>query len=157
MEGIQGAVLATKLKHLDGWNDRRRALARRYEERLAGQPIVLPKETHDSLHVYHLYVIQTDDREALRDFLAQRGIETGLHYPVPLHLQEAYASLGYRAGDFPVTERVTQRILSLPMYPEMSMEAANYVSNAVLEYLRAPSSVAVGHVADGSERCCPTP
>jgi dTDP-4-amino-4,6-dideoxygalactose transaminase len=157
MEGIQGAVLATKLNHLDGWNDQRRTLARRYGERLAGQPIVLPKETSDSRHVYHLYVIQTDDREALREFLAQRGIETGLHYPVPLHLQEAYASLGYRAGDFPITERVTQRILSLPMYPEMSMEAADYVSNAVLEYLRVSSSVAVGHVADGSERCCPTP
>jgi dTDP-4-amino-4,6-dideoxygalactose transaminase len=136
MEGIQGAVLATKLKHLDGWNDKRRALAQRYGERLAGQAIVLPKEAAHARHVYHLYVVQTEEREALRGHLAQRGIETGLHYPVPLHLQEAYASLGYRAGDFPVTEQLTQRIVSLPMYPEMSLEAADYVSAAILEWVQ---------------------
>jgi len=133
MEGIQGAVLATKLKHLDSWNDQRRALAKRYHERLAGQTVILPKETPNARHVYHLYVIQAEDRDALKQQLAQRGIETGLHYPIPLHLQEAYASLGYRAGDFPVTERVTQHILSLPMYPEMSLEMADYVADAVLE------------------------
>jgi len=72
----------------------------------------------------------------LRDHLAQRGIETGLHYPVPLHLQEAYASLGYHKGDFPVTEQVTERIVSLPMYPGMSMEAADYVSDAILEWVQ---------------------
>jgi dTDP-4-amino-4,6-dideoxygalactose transaminase len=136
MEGIQGAVLATKLKHLDVWNDQRRALAKRYGERLAGQAIVLPQEAAHARHVYHLYVIQAEDRESLRDHLAQRGIETGLHYPVPLHLQEAYASLGYRQGDFPVTEQLTQRIVSLPMYPEMSLEAADYVSAAILEWVR---------------------
>ena len=136
MEGIQGAVLATKLKHLDGWNDQRRALAKRYGERLAGQAIVLPKEAAQARHVYHLYVIQAEDRESLRDHLARRGIETGLHYPVPLHLQEAYASLGYRTGNFPVTEQLTQRILSLPMYPEMSLEAADHVSAAVLEWVQ---------------------
>ena len=107
MEGIQGAVLATKLKYLDGWNDQRRAIAKRYQERLTGQSIVLPVEAANTRHIYHLYVIQAEDRESLRDHLAQRGIETGLHYPIPLHLQEAYASLGYRKGDFPVTERVT--------------------------------------------------
>ena len=136
MEGIQGAVLAAKLKHLDGWNDQRRALAKRYGERLAGQAIVLPKEAAHARHVYHLYVIQAEEREAMRDHLAQRGIETGLHYPVPLHLQEAYASLGYRTGDFPVTEQLTQRIVSLPMYPEMSLEAADYVSAAILEWVQ---------------------
>jgi len=136
MEGIQGAVLAAKLKHLDGWNDQRRALAERYGERLAGEGIVLPKEATHARHVYHLYVIQAEDRESLRDHLARRGIETGLHYPVPLHLQEAYASLGYRTGDFPVTEQLTQRIVSLPMYPGMSLEAADYVSAAILEWVQ---------------------
>jgi dTDP-4-amino-4,6-dideoxygalactose transaminase len=81
-------------------------------------------------------VIQTDDRDALRDHLTQRGIETGLHYPIPLHQQEAYASLGYRTGDFPVTEKVTQRIVSLPMYPDMSLEAADYVSDAIIEWVK---------------------
>jgi len=136
MEGIQGAVLATKLKYLDGWNDHRRALAKRYQARLAGQSIVLPVEAANTRHIYHLYVIQAEDRESLRDHLAQRGIETGLHYPVPLHLQEAYVSLGYHKGDFPVTEQVTERIVSLPMYPGMSMEAADYVSDAILEWVQ---------------------
>jgi dTDP-4-amino-4,6-dideoxygalactose transaminase len=78
-------------------------------------------------------VIQAEDREVLRLQLGQRGIETGLHYPIPLHLQEAYASLGYRAGAFPVTERLTQHILSLPMYPEMTLEMVDYVAEAILE------------------------
>jgi dTDP-4-amino-4,6-dideoxygalactose transaminase len=136
LEGIQGAVLAVKLPHLDGWNDRRRAIAKRYNERLAGQGLVLPKEESHARHVYHLYVIQAEDREALRNHLAERGIETGLHYPIPLHQQEAYASLGYRTGDFPVTEQATQRILSLPMYPDMSLEAADYVSDAIIEWVK---------------------
>jgi dTDP-4-amino-4,6-dideoxygalactose transaminase len=136
MEGIQGAVLAVKLPHLDGWNDRRRALAERYNEGLAGQGMVLPKEQAQARHVYHLYVIQAEDRDALREHLAQRGIETGLHYPVPLHQQEAYASLGYRAGDFPVTEKAAQHIVSLPMYPDMPLEAVDYVSDAIGEWLK---------------------
>jgi dTDP-4-amino-4,6-dideoxygalactose transaminase len=136
MEGIQGAVLATKLKYLDGWNDQRRAIAKRYQEYLAGQSVVLPGESPNTRHIYHLYVLQAEDRESLRDHLAQRGIETGLHYPVPLHLQEAYAFLGYHKGDFPVTEQVTQHIVSLPMHPEMSLEAADYVSTAILEWVQ---------------------
>jgi dTDP-4-amino-4,6-dideoxygalactose transaminase len=136
MEGIQGAVLATKLKYLDGWNDQRRAIAKRYQERLADQSVVLPVEAANMRHIYHLYVIQAEDRGSLQNHLAQRGIETGLHYPVPLHMQEAYASLGYHKGDFPVTEQVTERILSLPMYPGMSLEAADYVSDAILEWVQ---------------------
>jgi dTDP-4-amino-4,6-dideoxygalactose transaminase len=137
LEGLQGAVLAVKLPHLDSWNDRRRAVAKRYGQLLAGQGIELPTEESHAHHVYHLYVIQTDDREGLRDFLAQRGIETGLHYPIPLHQQEAYASLGYRTGDFPVTEKATQRILSLPMYPDMPMEAVDYVSEAIIQWVKS--------------------
>jgi len=133
MEGIQGAVLATKLKHLDKWNDQRRALGEQYHERLAGGPFVLPVETLESRHVYHLYVVQTKDRDAIREYLTQRGIETGLHYPIPLHLQEAYKSLGYRAGDFPVTERLAKDMVSLPMFPELSLEAISFVGAALLE------------------------
>lgn len=136
MEGIQGAVLATKLKYLDGWNDQRRAIAKRYQERLAGQNIVLPTEAPGNRHIYHLYVIQSEDREALRAHLAERGIETGLHYPIALHMQEAYLSLGYTKGAFPVTEKATERIISLPMYPGMSVEAADYVADSIIEWVK---------------------
>jgi dTDP-4-amino-4,6-dideoxygalactose transaminase len=138
MEGFQGAVLNAKLKYLDQWNDNRRTLAQQYNRLLAGSPLTLPSETPGSRHVYHLYVIQTEDREALRQQLGQRGIETGLHYPIPLHLQEAYKSLGYKAGDFPVSERLAQRILSLPMYPELSSEAVDYVAVTLQECLQSP-------------------
>jgi len=137
MEGIQGAVLAVKLKHLDKWNDQRRLLARKYDERLAGTAFVLPTERSEARHVYHLYVIQAEDRDALREYLGQHGIESGLHYPLPLHLQPAYKSLGYKAGDFPVTESVTKNIVSLPMYPELSPEAVDYVAGVLLESGRA--------------------
>jgi dTDP-4-amino-4,6-dideoxygalactose transaminase len=133
MEGIQGAVLAVKLKHLDNWNNHRRALAQQYHQRLANSPFILPAEAPDARHVYHLYVIQAEDREALRQWLGQRGIETGLHYPIPLHLQEAYKSLGYKSGDFPVSERLAEHILSLPMYPELAPDAVDYVSATLLE------------------------
>jgi dTDP-4-amino-4,6-dideoxygalactose transaminase len=145
MEGIQGAVLATKLKYLDGWNDQRRAIAKRYQERLAGQSVVLPSESPTTRHIYHLYVVQAEDRDSLREHLTKLGIETGLHYPIPLHMQEAYASLGYHKGDFPVTEQLTERIVSLPMYPGMSLEAADYVSDAILAWVkgRIPETISV--------------
>jgi dTDP-4-amino-4,6-dideoxygalactose transaminase len=137
MEGIQGAVLNAKLKYLDQWNDNRRALALQYNRQLKGSPLTLPSETPGSRHVYHLYVIQTEDREALRQRLGQHGIETSLHYPIPLHLQEAYRSLGYKVGDFPVSERLARRILSLPMYPELSSEAVDYVVATLQECLES--------------------
>jgi dTDP-4-amino-4,6-dideoxygalactose transaminase len=127
LEGLQGAFLAVKLPHLDGWNDKRRAVAERYNRLLSDTCVVSPREMPYAHHVYHLFVIQVEDRETLRQELAQRGIETGLHYPIPLHLQEAYQYLGYRAGDFPVSERVSQTILSLPMYAELPIEDVDYV------------------------------
>jgi dTDP-4-amino-4,6-dideoxygalactose transaminase len=138
MEGFQGAVLATKLKYLDTWNDQRRALAQRYEEKLGSSPFVLPTETAGARHVYHLYVIQSEDRETLKQQLAERGIESGLHYPIPLHLQEAYKPLGYGVGDFPVSELLASRILSLPMFPELSSEAVDYVGNALIDCSHKP-------------------
>jgi dTDP-4-amino-4,6-dideoxygalactose transaminase len=138
MEGLQGAILALKLKHLDGWNDRRRLLAEQYNHLLAASGVITPVEMPYARHVYHLYVIQAANRDDLRRQLADQGVETGLHYPIPLHLQEAYRSLGYRAGDFPVSEQLAQRVLSLPIYPELSFEDVEYVASELLESLQWP-------------------
>lgn len=134
LEGLQGAFLNVKLKYLDGWNDQRRAVAARYRQVLENAPLILPREMTNSRHVYHLYVVQTDQREALREHLSKRGIETGLHYPMPLHLQEAYRHLGYSRGDFPVSERVAEHGMSLPIYGEMETEAADVVGLAIHEF-----------------------
>jgi dTDP-4-amino-4,6-dideoxygalactose transaminase len=136
MNGLQGGFLAVKLRYLDRWNDQRRAAAARYALHLADAPVTLPGEMAYSRHVYHLYVIQCEDREILKRMLAETGIETRLHYPTPLHLQEAYRQLGYRQGDLPVTERIARRILSLPIFPGISETALERVSQTIL---------AVGH------------
>ena len=136
MEGLQGAVLVAKLKYLDQWNERRRALAEYYGRCLARSGVVTPAEMSYARHVYHLYVVRSEQRDGLRDYLAAHGIQAGLHYPVPLHLQEAYRDLGYQPGDFPVTEQLAQQCLSLPLYPEMSLEAPDYVASAIAEFQR---------------------
>ncbi len=128
MEGLQGGILSVKLKHLDRWNDQRREAAALFGSMLADTEIETPTEMDYSRHVYHLYVVQTGNRDLLRQHLAEADIETGLHYPTPLHLQEAYRFLGYRLGDFPVTEKVKSRILSLPMYPGLRPEAIERVA-----------------------------
>lgn len=133
MEGIQGGILAVKLKYLDTWNDQRRAAAAHYDALLRGSEIETPLQMDYARHVYHLYVVQTDNRDALRERLARTGIETGLHYPTPLHLQQAYRFLGYERGDFPVAERLASRILSLPMYPGIGLEALDRVAAEVRE------------------------
>jgi dTDP-4-amino-4,6-dideoxygalactose transaminase len=133
MDGIQGGILTVKLRHLDHWNEQRRQAAAQYRKALAGTGIILPAEMPWGKHMYHLYVIQADDRDALRHRLEAAGIESGLHYPVPLHLQEAYRSLGYRQGSFPVTEGVVSRILSLPMYPGISTEVVARVAEEIME------------------------
>ena len=135
LEGIQGGVLAVKLPHLDGWNDNRRALAKRYDEMFAGSKIGTPRQMPYAEHVYHLYIVVVEDREALRKALSEQGIENGLHYPVPLHLQKAYADLGYKKGDFPVSEHVAANHVSLPMYAELPVEHAEHVAKTVLEIL----------------------
>lgn len=133
LEGLQGGVLAVKLPHLDGWNENRRALARRYNELFAGSKVIAPKQMSYADPVYHLYVVVVEDREGLRKALAERGIDSGLHYPIPLHLQKAYADLGYKEGDFPVSERVAANHVSLPMYAELPVEHVEHVANAVRE------------------------
>jgi dTDP-4-amino-4,6-dideoxygalactose transaminase len=135
MQGLQGAVLRTKLSFLDLWNDRRRALAAVYTDRLAKAGVVVPAEMSYARHVYHLYVVQLNDRDAVCERMKAAQIETGLHYPTPLHLQPAYVSLGYRRGDFPVCEQLASRILSLPMYPELTSRAVEYVVDVLLEAL----------------------
>ncbi len=120
LEGIQAAVLDVKLKHLDGWNDLRRRHAARYTKLLADAELALPHEMPYARHVYHLYVVQTNERDALQKILTEAGIGIGIHYPVPIHLQPAYRLLGHKAGDFPETERQAARVLSLPMFPELT-------------------------------------
>jgi dTDP-4-amino-4,6-dideoxygalactose transaminase len=135
LEGLQGGVLSVKLPHLDSWNNNRRILAARYSELFADSKVLTPKEMDYARHVYHLYIVQVQDREALRQSLGEQGIETGLHYPIPLHLQPAYKELGYKEGDFPVSEQVTRHILSLPMYAELPIEHVEHVAKTVLEVL----------------------
>lgn len=146
MEGIQGAVLGVKLKHLNKWTDARRAVAAKYNEGLKGlAKVITPKEMSYAKHVYHLYVIQLNDgsleasnqlRDKLKDYLTQQGVSVGLHYPIPLHLQECFKGLGYKKGDFPNSERIGEAGLSLPMFPEMTDEQINYVLDKINEFFK---------------------
>jgi dTDP-4-amino-4,6-dideoxygalactose transaminase len=122
LDSIQAGLLHVKLKHLSGWNQSRQERAAKYNELLsaASADIKAPFEPSWSKAIYHLYVIQVENREAVQAALAKENIGTGIHYPIPLHLQKAYANQGYRAGDFPVTEKAAERILSLPMFPTVS-------------------------------------
>ncbi|MCA1629197.1 MAG: DegT/DnrJ/EryC1/StrS family aminotransferase [Acidobacteria bacterium] len=138
MEGIQGAVLAAKLPHLDNWNELRRRHAARYDELLANSGLTLPREEAYARHVYHLYVVLSDARDELQKSLAGAGVQTGIHYPVPVHLQPAYASLGHLPGDFPESERQAARVLSLPMFPELTGGQLARVAEAVNEVVARP-------------------
>ncbi|MGC1684279.1 MAG: DegT/DnrJ/EryC1/StrS family aminotransferase [Candidatus Acidiferrales bacterium] len=133
LDTIQAAVLRVKLPHLDKWNAARAEHAVAYSALLAGTPIVLPKTAQKCTHVYHLYVIELDRRDEVQKMLTARGIGTGIHYPIPIHLQEACASLGYRKSDFPITESAASRILSLPMYPEMTTRQCEFVAENLLQ------------------------
>lgn len=135
LHGMQGAVLGVKLPHLFRWTEARRANAAHYNALLKAKgDLVLPVERNGARHVYHLYVVQTVHRDALQQHLAEREISTGLHYPVPLHVQEAYRDLGYTRGDFPVSELVAARALSLPMFPELTSEQIEYVAAAIEDF-----------------------
>ena len=134
LEGLQGAVLAVKLRHLDEWNTLRREHAARYRELLGESGLGLPREMPYARHIYHLYVVQSESRDALQNALTEAGIQTGIHYPIPVHLQPAYASLGHQAGDFPESERQAGRVLSLPMFPELTDDEMARVAEAVGEF-----------------------
>jgi dTDP-4-amino-4,6-dideoxygalactose transaminase len=137
MEGIQGAILGVKLKHLEGWTEARRARARQYDALLAGSTVVrAPEPLHGRRHVYHIYAVRSADRGALQRQLHADGIQTGLHYPIPLHLQAAHADLGYAAGDFPESEAAASEVLSLPLFPEMTSGQVERVVAAVHQEAR---------------------
>ncbi len=134
LDDLQAAVLRVKLRHLDEWNARRRELAARYTSALAGCGLDLPVEAQDALPVYHLYVVRHPRRDGLQAHLRERGIHTLVHYPVPVHLQPAYADLGYREGDLPCSAKAARQVLSLPLYPEMKNSTLDAVCRAVREY-----------------------
>jgi dTDP-4-amino-4,6-dideoxygalactose transaminase len=131
MEGLQGAVLGVKLKHLESWTAARRAHALRYTELLAGSGVTTPVEMPYAGHVWHVYTVRTAERDELQQALSAAGVQTGIHYPIPVHLQPAYADLGYRAGDFPHAEAAAKQVLSLPMFPEMTEAQLQEVVAAV--------------------------
>jgi dTDP-4-amino-4,6-dideoxygalactose transaminase len=134
LDAIQAGILRIKLRHLTAWNEKRRECALRYHELMgsAGPEIQLPYEPSWAKAVYHLYVVRVQNRDPLQKHLAEAGIGTGIHYPIPLHLQEAYANLGYRKGDFPVAEGAAGDILSLPMYPGLGFDEQSRVAQQVL-------------------------
>jgi dTDP-4-amino-4,6-dideoxygalactose transaminase len=138
LDEIQAAVLRIKLRHLDEWNARRQAIAARYNERLAGSDIITPEIPGGGRHVFYCYAIRVPGgrRDALRAFLTERGIGTQIHYPVPIHMQEAAQFLGYRKGDLPVTEKVSGEVLSLPMYAELTDAQVDRVATSVTEFMR---------------------
>lgn len=146
MEGIQGAVLGVKLKHLENWTDGRRGVAAKYREKLGNlEQISLPVELPNHKHVYHLFVIRVngnnlesreETRNKLQSFLSENEIASGLHYPVPLHLQKCFNNLNYKKGDFPVTEDLARSGLSLPMFPELTDEQIEYVSSKIKEFFQ---------------------
>lgn len=127
LDELQATILRVKLRHLEGWNARRRELAAKYNAGLTDLPIELPLTAPGNEHVFHVYAIQTDRRDALQSHLAERGIPTIIYYPLPLHRQKCYADQGWLRGDFQVTERVSERILPLPMYPELTNEQVDRV------------------------------
>lgn len=145
LHGMQAAFLRAKLPKLPSWNESRRLSAEIYELELADTGVITPSVMPGSEHVFHLYVAQVPDRDAFRSYLGERGIQTGVHYPVPLHLEPAFAQLGYARGDFPVAERVASQIVSLPMFPHMTEQEVEYVAEVASAALQdQEAAIAVG-------------
>ena len=137
LDALQAAILRIKLPHLKQWNEKRRNVAEIYNELLKGAQVKTPIEPRWSQGIYHLYVVRLERRDEVQKYLAQRDIQTGLHYPVPLHLQEAYLNVGYHEGDFPVTEQLAREILSLPMYPQLERAQQTAVADALQQFYDA--------------------
>lgn len=147
LDGIQAAVLSVKLKYINGWNERRRKLAALYERLLSGSGVRLPREAPYARHVYHIYAAGVPDRDECLRFMAGRGINCGIHYPVPIHLQPAYASLGLREGSFPVAESRAREVLSLPMYPELNESQVVRVAENLLDFMGSRNPAALGAIS----------
>jgi dTDP-4-amino-4,6-dideoxygalactose transaminase len=133
MEGVQGAILRVKLRYLEQWTEARRAVAREYAAKLDECALPLPTEAPGRRHVFHIYGVRSRQRRDLIEALRQRGIQTGIHYPTPVHLLPAYADLNYRPGDFPVSEEIASQEVSLPMFPELTSAQIATVTESVLE------------------------
>jgi len=131
MEALQGAILRVKLRHLDRWTEARRTIVEKYNRLLAGSKVERPAEMPWARHVYHLYTLRTAHRNTLQQSLQEKGIQTGIHYGVPVHLQPAYANLGYERGSLPRSEKAADEVLSLPLYPEMTDDQILTVTRAV--------------------------
>jgi dTDP-4-amino-4,6-dideoxygalactose transaminase len=131
LDEIQAAVLRVKLRYLDAWNDARQEHARVYTEQLQGHVVAVPVVQPPATHVYYVYVVQVEERDQFRQVLEQEGIATGIHYPIPIHLQPACAHYGYTRGMLPITEAVTERIVSLPMYAELTTEQIYHIVSTI--------------------------
>jgi dTDP-4-amino-4,6-dideoxygalactose transaminase len=132
MDGIQGAVLRIKLKHLDSANGRRRAHAAIYDKLLSGtEQVITPAEAAHNRHVYHIYAVRLKERDQVLQSMTAQGISCAIHYPIPVHLQHAYGFLGCAKGSFPVAERCAEEFLSLPMYPELSSDQVQFVAETL--------------------------
>ncbi len=138
LDGIQAAILNVKLKYIEEWNDKRNRAAERYIKNLEGHPsITLPVRAKNSTHVFHLFVIQLEgNRDQIMAEMAKKEIYCGIHYPIPIHMQKAYSYLGHKEGDFPVTEALAKKILSLPIYPEITDEQIDFVCKTLMEILK---------------------
>jgi dTDP-4-amino-4,6-dideoxygalactose transaminase len=131
LEGMQGAILRVKLRYLEAWTEARRAHAAAYDELLADSGVQLPERMPYARHVYHIYAVRSPQRDALQQHLQAQGIQTGIHYPIPVHLLPAYGDLGHRRGDFPCSEAAADEVLSLPMYAELRREDVETVAGAL--------------------------
>jgi dTDP-4-amino-4,6-dideoxygalactose transaminase len=142
LDAIQAGLLHVKLQHLAKWNEQRRERAMEYQRLFesSGNPVNAPYEPSWSRAVFHLYVVRTKDREGMMDFLKNEGIATGIHYPIPLHMQKAYDNLSYAPGDFPVSERVAAEIVSLPMFPQLTADQQAKVAKEVKRFVQSRSS-----------------
>jgi len=145
LEGIQGAVLRIKLRHLDRWTEVRRASAALYNDLLETAGVITPKEASYAYHVYHCYVIRVGERQHLAEALSADGIQTGIHYPIPVHLQEAHRDLGYKEGEFPHAETAARAVLSLPIHGDITMEDVHAVSVSVRKSCSPAASILALH------------
>lgn len=141
LDTLQAAILRVKLRHLDAWNAARAEHAALYNQLLADTDVITPATPDNTSSVWHLYVIRVEQRDALKDYLGSKGIATGLHYPIPLHLQPYYQPLGYKEGDFPITEAYARQILSLPMFAELRREDVEYVAAEIKQFVSEASPV----------------
>jgi UDP-2-acetamido-2-deoxy-ribo-hexuluronate aminotransferase len=134
LDTIQAAILSVKMPYLDTWNKQRYEAAERYDTLFSGMPVKTPVVLPDRTHIFHQYTIRVPKRDALAEYLTSKKIPFGIYYPIPLHLQEAYRYLGYKNGDFPVTEKLTDEVISLPMHSELTMEQQEYIVRMIGEY-----------------------